>query len=97
MTLSGYPGSRGGEQWRSLGTLKKVNGAYAMDYDIVAEPGYSGSPVYDSARSVYCIVSAMYPKPLFGNPTYNGRGTRMYVSLFNLIVQERSLSAQRWP
>lgn len=88
-TISGYPGDKPLEQWRSYDSVR-VTGSHQLFYQNDTTGGMSGSPVYAyrSSGSSYCsgyCAMAIHAYGLHGSYPHssNNHGTRIREAVFN--------------
>ena len=90
----GYPGDKSfGTQWTSSGEITDFASENVVHYDAYIYPGNSGGPLLNDGY-VYGITT-FYSYNSSTPWLYSG-GTRMYDGLFNMIVDARNESAERW-
>ncbi len=92
----GYPADKDfGTQWSSWGVITGYNTGNVVHYSAYIQPGNSGGPLLDTDGNV-CGIATFYAYE--NDPSwwlYSG-GTRMYDSLYSLILTEKSASTERW-
>ncbi len=91
----GYPSDKSfGTQWTSSGNITDFASENIVHYDAFVYPGNSGGPLLNDG-CVYGIVTFYTYNGDADNWLYSG-GTRMYDGLFNMIVEAREASEERW-
>lgn len=96
LQTSGYDGDKDGEQWESVGTVKRIGDNYDEDNVImdlsglVCEGGHSGGPIFDDDFIVWSNYT-------FGGGAYSGGGRAIDDWIYDMLQDAYLESIARYP